>query len=398
MSVDPGALRDSGILVIDDETTNLRMLERILARAGYRNVHTESDSRKVMDLFRELRPDLLLLDLRMPHLDGFEVLAFLGEEVPAAAYHPVLVLTGDLSSETRERALSAGARDFITKPFDVTEVLLRIRNLLETRALHVELRHQNESLEDRVRERTRDLAQAQVEILHRLALASEYRDDITGHHAERVGLLAALIAEELGVPEEEVRLLRRAATLHDVGKIGVPDAILMKPAPLNAQEFDLMKNHTEIGARILSGSRFPLLRMAQEVAWAHHERWDGQGYARGRAGDDIPLVGRIVAVADVFDSLTHERPYKRAFEFEEAVGIIEAGSENHFDPRVVEAFLRLVETGAVERLDAMVEESLEGRTVADEGAPSPLVDVPLEGVVEFPSLGSVESPGSAPEP
>ena len=389
MTVDSGELRESSILVVDDEATNLRMLEKILARAGYENVRTESDSREVMGLFRELRPDLLLLDLRMPHLDGFDVLAFLAEEVPAHTYHPVLVLTGDLAPEVRERALSAGARDFITKPFDVTEVLLRIRNLLETRALHVELQHQNESLESRVRERTRELAQAQIEILQRLALAAEYRDDITGHHAERVGLLSALIAEQLGVPGEEVKLLRRAATLHDVGKIGVPDAILMKPAPLNAKEFELMKNHTEIGARILSGSRFPLLRMAQEIAWSHHERWDGEGYSRGRAGEEIPLVGRIVAVADVFDSLTHERPYKRAFEFEEAIEIIEGGSGAHFDPRVIEAFQRLIASGAVQRLEAMVQESLKGK-MQPKGFPSPLADVPLDPGDELPSSPPIE--------
>lgn len=345
------ALTQRRILIVDDEPLNIRVLTRMLEGAGYSEVRSTTDSRQVLDLFREFAPDLLLLDLRMPHLDGFQILELLEDEIPPGQYFPVLVLTGDLASDVMERALLTGAKDFITKPFDMTEVLLRIRNLLETRTLHLQLREHNETLEDRVRERTRELAEAQVEILHRLALAAEYRDDITGRHAERVGLLSALLAQELALPEEDVRLLRRAATLHDVGKIGVPDSILMKPGRLSREEFDVMKRHTEIGGRILSGSHFPLLRMAREVALSHHERWDGSGYSVGRAQDEIPIVGRVVAVADVFDSLTHVRPYKSAMRIPDAVEVIREGKGTHFDPQVVEAFQSLVDRREVEGLD-----------------------------------------------
>lgn len=349
----PEKLRNAQILVVDDEPANLKVIQRLLDRAGYTDVRSVSDPREVAPLFRDRKPDLLLLDLHMPHLDGFEVMHQLRDDLPAETYFPILILTGDTDPAVRQRALAAGATDFVNKPFDVVEVALRIRNLLETHRLHEMLRRHNETLEERVEERTHDLAEAQVEILQRLALAAEFRDDITGHHAERVGILSSLLGERLGLGSEEVRLLRRAATLHDVGKIGIPDSILMKPGPLTSEEFEIMRTHTVIGGRILSGSRFPLLQMAREVALHHHDRWDGTGYTTGLQGANIPLVGRIVAVADVFDSLTHERPYKPASPVPEAVDLICEDRGAHFDPQVVDAFLELVEAGEVERLEAL---------------------------------------------
>ncbi len=351
--MDPALLRDRRILVVDDEASNVSALLRLLGRSGYRSVRGITDPRETLDELADFEPDLLLLDLRMPHLDGFQVLEALRGVVPADEYLPVLVLTGDLSPEVREQALSAGARDFITKPFDLTEVLLRIKNLLEARILHLALRDTNRNLEDRVQERTRELAQAQLEILARLARAAEYRDDLTGRHAQRVGLLASLLASELRRPDDEVQLIRWAATLHDVGKIGIPDAILMKPGPLTSAEYQLMKSHVEIGEKILSGSRFRLLRMAGEIARTHHERWDGRGY-QGLSGADIPLVGRVVALADAYDSLTHARPYKDAVDPVDAVARIVADRGTHFDPAVVDAFLALRERGVLETLDATV--------------------------------------------
>jgi putative two-component system response regulator len=278
----------------------------------------------------------------MPHLDGFALLESLKAAVPQDVYLPVLVLTADITPETRRKALAEGAKDFLTKPFDVDEVLLRIKNMLETRALHLELRSQNQLLEERVRERTRDLEEAHIDTFERLALAAEYRDDDTGQHTLRVGLTSALVAREVGLPAAEVELIERAAGLHDVGKIGVPDAILLKPGKLTAEEFEVVKTHTSIGARLLSGSRSPLLRLAEEIAWAHHERWDGTGYA-GMSSEAIPLSGRIAAVADVFDALTHDRPYKRAWSVDEALTEIRSQRRRQFDPEVVDAFLRVQE-------------------------------------------------------
>jgi putative two-component system response regulator len=254
---------------------------------------------------------------------------------------PFLVLTADATEETKRRALSVGARDFLTKPLDQIELLLRVRNLLQVQQLQGRLREQNESLEDEVFERTRDLEQARLEMLDRLALAAEYRDDDTQEHAWRIARSCALLASRLGLPDRGVELIRRAAPLHDIGKIGIPDAILLKPGKLTDLEFERIKTHTTIGAEILSGSRSPLLRLAERIALTHHERWDGLGYPRGLSGDEIPLAGRIVAVADAFDALTHERPYKEAWPLEKAVREILAQAGRQFDPGVVDAFSRL---------------------------------------------------------
>src|SRR4051812_36772643 len=299
MSVHPAKatpeLAESRILVVDDEADNVRVLAQMLRWAGYTHLELTSDPFEAVRLYAETSPDLVLLDLRMPALDGFGVMERL--QVGPGDWVPFLMLTGDLDPDVRERALSAGARDFVTKPFDVSEVLQRIKNLLETRHLHMRLRRYADELEEKVRERTAQLAETQVEILRRLAVAAEFRDDATGEHAERVGALAALIAEEMALGAERIELIRRAAPLADVGKIGIPDAILMKPGPLTPPEFEVMKSHVEIGQRILGNGSFPLLHVAREIAGNHHERWDGRGYA-GRSGEDIPLVGRIVAVAD----------------------------------------------------------------------------------------------------
>jgi putative two-component system response regulator len=220
--------------------------------------------------------------------------------------------------------------------------MLRIGTLLETRFLYLQIQSQNQMLEAKVRERTRELEAAQIEIIERLAKAAEFRDDNTGQHTERVGQMAALLAKQIGLPDSQVSLIRRAAPLHDVGKIGIPDTILLKLGKLTDDEFALVKTHTTIGARILSGSRFPILRLAEEIAFNHHERWDGDGYV-GVSRDAIPLAGRIVTVADVFDALTQKRPYKAAWPVGDAVGEIDRQRGRQFDPALVDAFLRVVE-------------------------------------------------------
>jgi putative two-component system response regulator len=336
-------LLQAHILIVDDQRPNVRLLERILEQAGYTTTRGTTDPREVVGLFDEFQPDLILLDLHMHHMDGYAVMEALRTRIPASAYFPILVVTADITPEAKRRALSAGARDFLSKPFDTTEVLLRIKNLLETRSLHLQLQNQNQALEAKVRERTRELEQTQVEILQRLAHAAEFRDDDTGQHTQRVGQLAARLAQELGLPEQQVELIRLAAPLHDLGKIGIPDYILLKPGRFAAHEYEQMKSHAAIGARILSGGRYPLLLMAEEIAYTHHERWDGSGYPLGLAGEDIPLTGRIVAVADTFDALTHARPYKHAWPIAEALTEIVRQSGEKFDPCVVATLVRIYE-------------------------------------------------------
>jgi putative two-component system response regulator len=334
-------LRQLRILAVDDEEANLLLLRRILERDGYTAVEVTTDPFRVPGMFGEIRPDLVLLDLHMPGMDGFELMEELGPLTDHGSSVPFLVLTADATDETRRRALSVGARDFLTKPLDRIELLLRVRNLLQVKQLQDRLREQNANLEDTVAERTRDLEQARLEMLERLALAAEYRDDDTQEHAWRIGRICALVALALGLPDQEVELIGRAAPLHDVGKIGIPDVILLKPGRLTDEEFEVIKTHTRIGAEILAGSHSPLLRLAERIALTHHERWDGGGYPSGLRGHEIPMAARIVAVADVFDALTHERPYKRAWPVEQAVGEILSQAGRQFDPGVVEAFSTL---------------------------------------------------------
>jgi putative two-component system response regulator len=355
--------REAQILIVDDQEANVRLLEAILRQAGYSNFLSTTDSRQVRDFYESLHPDLLLLDLMMPNLDGFQVLAQLGALVPDGDYLPILVLTADIASQTKQRALAAGANDFLTKPFDPVEVVLRIQNLLHTHTLHRQLRDQNQILEARVQVRTRELKVAQMEILERLSRAAEFRDDVTGEHTHRVGLWAARIAHFLGMPGAIVALIHEAASLHDVGKIGIPDHILLKPGSLTADEFAIMRTHTTIGADILAGGSSPLIQTAQEIALTHHERWDGTGYPHGLAGAAIPLTGRIVSVVDVYDALTHARPYKLPWPPEEAQAEIRRQAGRQFDPDVVDAFLSLLKEHEAESLAlplALAPELLEG--------------------------------------
>ena len=336
------------ILVVDDQQPNVILLERMLEQWGYSRVTVTTQSHEVPNLVAEIQPDLLLLDLQMPKPDGFELMEILGPRLEAAPRMPVLVLTADATPATRQRALSFGASDFLSKPLDPIEVRLRIANLLETRRLELEMLGQNQMLEQRVRERTVDLEHARVELLERLALAAEYRDDNTQEHAQRVGRTVAMLSSALGLPSEQIEVLLRAAPLHDIGKIGVPDAILLKASALTPEEFAVMRAHTTIGAQILSGSEFAILQTAERIAAAHHERWDGAGYPNGLAGDAIPLAGRLVAVADVFDALMHERPYKPAWSLEQAIEEIRSLGGSHFDPDVVAAFESLDHSSLVQ--------------------------------------------------
>jgi putative two-component system response regulator len=331
---------DARVLIVDDEPANVRLLARMLHAASYDHVFTTTQPHEALTMFALHPADIILLDLHMPELDGLQLMQRVHELVEPGEFLPVLMLTGDMSPDVRRRALAAGAMDFVTKPFEVGEVLLRIRNLLHTRFLHRELKQKNEQLEVRVRHRTAELEQARLDILERLARAAEFRDDATGEHTRRVGHVAEQIATELGIDVDEASMIGRAAMLHDIGKIGIPDSILLKPHPLTAEEFEVIKQHTEIGREILAGSTAPLLRVAELIAHTHHERWDGRGY-HGMAGDAIPLEGRIVSVADTFDALVNDRPYRSARSVADALEEMRRERGAQFDPAVLDAFLRL---------------------------------------------------------
>ena len=335
-------LRALKILIVDDEEANVQLLEQLLRREGYARITSTTDPRQALPIFQKVQPDLLLLDLMMPHLDGYAVMKQLKPRIPPGGFLPILVITADVSPPTKHRALADGATDFLTKPIDAAEVVLRVHNLLETRCLHRQLEGENERLEVKVRERTQELENTQLEVLARLALAAEFRDDTTGEHTRRVGHVSALLAEALGLPITQVTLIRQAAPLHDVGKIGIPDTILLKPGKLTSEEFAVIKTHATIGSNMLGGGLFTLMQMAETIALTHHEHWDGTGYA-GLHGEAIPLPGRIVAVADVFDALTHARPYKKAWSIAQAREEIARQSGRQFDPRVVDAFIAILD-------------------------------------------------------
>ncbi|OGW64878.1 MAG: two-component system response regulator [Nitrospirae bacterium RIFCSPLOWO2_02_FULL_62_14] len=340
--MDDSLLKNAKFLLVDDEQYNIELLEAVLNKGGFSQISSTTDPRRVLPLFIEYKPDILVLDFNMPNMNGLEVIRQVVPRVPAESYFPILVITSEMAPEIKHNVLSAGAKDFLSKPIDKTEVLLRVRNLLTTRVLYNQLEHQNERLEVMVRQRTQELDLAQEEILERLGRAAEYRDDETGQHTRRIGRSAALVAEIMGWTMAQLELMRRAAPLHDIGKIGIADRILLKPAKLTAEEFEAMKEHVTIGSKTLMGSRSPLLQLAETIALTHHERWDGSGYLKLKK-EEIPLAGRIVSVADVFDALTHKRPYKEAWPIDRTREEMASKSGQHFDPQVLEAFFKLLD-------------------------------------------------------
>ena len=327
----------SRILIVDDEPANLKLLDKMLASQGYVQCVLIQDPREVLDRYQEARPDLILLDINMPHLDGYQVM----EQIKALndpLTPPIVILTAQHGRDYLLKALSAGASDFIGKPFDRAELLMRVRNLLDAQLGHRLVHDQKDVLEDMVRVRTEALNQTRLQVVQRLGRAAEYRDNETGLHIIRMSQMSALLAKSHGWSESSCELMLHASPMHDVGKIGIPDAILLKPGKFEPPEWEVMKTHATIGADILSDGDSDLLRLAREIALSHHEKWDGSGYPQGLAGAAIPQAGRIVAVADVFDALTSVRPYKKAWPVEEALAHIGANAGSHFDPEVVGHF------------------------------------------------------------
>jgi putative two-component system response regulator len=322
-------IKDCRILVVDDAKTNIDILLEAL-HEEYR-ISVAMDGAKAIKLAHKNKPDLILLDIMMPDMDGYEVARILQSD-PETADIPIIFLTAmdDVSNKTR--GFDSGAVDYITKPFEMAEVKVRAKTHLDLKLARETLKTQNEKLEQLVQERTR-------EIIIRLAMAAEYRDTDTGMHIMRIRDFTSIVAQRAGVPADEAARMGLASTMHDVGKIGIPDSILLKPARLTASEWKIMKTHCEIGAKILTNSHTGLLETARVIALNHHERWDGSGYPHGLKGEDIPLGGRICCLADVFDALTSKRPYKEAWPIDKAVETIVKDKGKHFDPDMTDIFV-----------------------------------------------------------
>jgi putative two-component system response regulator len=327
------------ILIVDDEPANLKLLDKMLRSQGYHSLVLADDPRLVVDLYRITRPALILLDINMPHLDGYKVMEQL-KALNDPLLPPIVILTAQHGKDYLLRALAAGARDFIGKPFDRNELLMRVRNLLDAQMAHRLVYDQKAVLEDMVRARTEELRHTRLQIVQRLGMAAEYRDEETGNHILRMSHICALLARAIGWSEAECELILNASPMHDIGKIGIPDVIMLKPGKFEPHEWEIMKTHAAIGEKLLDGDDSDLMRMAREIALTHHEKWDGSGYPNGLAGEAIPLAGRIAALADVFDALTSVRPYKKAWTVEAAVDLIKDNSGKHFDPALVEMFLQ----------------------------------------------------------
>ena len=338
--IEEKTIKEAKILIVDDQPANVTLIEKMLDIDGYINVISTTDPTQVESIYLEQNSDLVLLDLNMPVMDGYQVLSKIREVDPD--YPPIIVLTAQSDRESRIKALDMGARDFVAKPFDRVELMTRIRNMLEVRIMTNAMKNQNKVLDGMVKVRTQELNDTRLEVIRRLGRAAEYRDDMTGNHIIRMSRYSQLLALAAGMSEVEAEILLNASPMHDIGKIGIPDSVLLKPGKLDPDEWKIMQTHVDIGVEILSGSDSELMNMAAEVAQNHHEKWDGTGYPRALAGEDIPLTGRIVAIADVFDALTTERSYKNAWSVEESVAFLKEQKGKHFEPRLVDLFIEIL--------------------------------------------------------
>jgi len=329
------------ILIVDDQDTNILILERMLSGAGYISVMSTTDSREVYDLHIKYDYDLIILDLNMPGLDGFEVLARL-KEIDSEGNLPVLVITAQ--PENKLSAFQAGARDFISKPFDLSEVLARVHNLLEESLVKKYLVTSKDILENKVRERTADLQESYRETIFTMSRAAEYKDKDLGTHIQRTSHDCRELARILGMDRTFIDQIFLASPMHDIGKIGISDAILLNPKELTKADWMVMEGHTLIGANILGQSKSPYLMMGSVIALNHHERWNGGGYPNGICGETIPLAARIMTICDVYDALRSKRPYKQAFSHKKSMDIIQHGDgrtqPDHFDPVMLAAFIK----------------------------------------------------------
>jgi putative two-component system response regulator len=335
------------ILIVDDLEPNRMVLNDQVESLGHIPIMAENGV-SALGQINSNNPDLVLLDIMMPEMDGYQVLETMKSDTNFR-HIPVIMISAVDELESVVRCIQKGAVDYLVKPFNPFLLKARIDSALAIKRLHdqeanyrMHIEQYNLKLEDRVRERTRHINESRMEIIYRLGRAAEFRDNETANHVIRMSHLSARLGKEAGMDEEEVETLLQASPFHDIGKIGIPDNILLKPAKLNAEEWEVMKSHTEIGAEILSGSEWDLLGAAERIALTHHEKWDGSGYPKGLRGEDIPLEGRIVALCDVFDALTSERSYKDVWSVEDAMVFIEENSGTHFDPELVVLFKKIL--------------------------------------------------------
>lgn len=395
------------IAIIDDEPINIKVVHKHLSLAGYQRFVTTDDSRAAMALIADEMPDVVLLDIMMPHVSGLEILRQIRADETLEDL-PVVILTAAAERETKHEALRIGATEFLTKPVDPVELEIRLRNVLVVKAHQDRVKRYAWELELEVAIRTTELAEAHREVVECMAKVGEFRDNETGNHVLRVGRFAELIAQQLGMPREFCSRIRYAATLHDIGKVGLPDAILLKPGQLDEAETRKMRQHCCYGQRVClrlpkdeslhlplvssedgpaeSRVRSPIMRMAAVIAATHHERWDGFGYPQGLRGEQIPIEGRITAVADVFDAVRSHRPYKPAFTLEQSLAIIRGGSGTQFDPDVVDGFLRALP------------EVLEAAEQHDDGFESPPRGAFDPGAVTRPLVGELAALDVPPTP
>lgn len=336
-------LSNCKILIVDDVEINILVL--IESLGSYRRISVSLDSSIAYQSFSYVHPDIVLLDIRMPNMSGFDICGYIKEN-PETSDIPIIFITSENDSLSLSKAFEIGAVDYIKKPFDPIEVNARLKTHLKLKIAEKKLKEQNFNLELKVAERTKRLEEKNVELqnvkretIFRLCLAAELRDSDTGNHIKRIQAYTELIALKYGMSPEEAEQLALASSMHDLGKIGIPDHILLKPGKLSPDEFEIMKQHAVIGAKALADGDSDLLRVAHLVALSHHERWNGQGYPYGLFGTSIPIEARIVGLVDVFDALLSRRPYKQSFSVDEAVSIIISEKGKHFDPQLVEIFV-----------------------------------------------------------